>query len=104
MAPGPESTTPLAFSSRAIGMTYTSHTRLGQGTPGHRSRHAFRHPNTLPTECKALSTGATHRHSAKAAACEGEDGGHGAVVSLVRAAWTSPLWAGKCQRMLNTPT
>lgn len=74
MAQGPESTTPLAFSSRALSpMTYTSHARLGQWTPKHWSKHAFRHPKTLPTEHKALSTGATHRHSAKGAACE--DGG-----------------------------
>lgn len=77
MAPGPEATTLLAFSSRALSlMTYTSHTRLGQGTPKHGSKHALRHPNTLRTERKALSTGATHRHRAKGAACEdGEEGG-----------------------------
>lgn len=77
MAPGPEATAPLAFSSRALSaLTYTSHTRLCQATPRHRSKHAFRHLETLPTELKALSIGATHGHRATGAAFEdGENGG-----------------------------
>lgn len=77
MAPGPESTAPLAFSSRALSpMTHTAHTKLGQRNPKHGSKHALRHPKTLPTEQKALSNGATHRHSDTGAACEdGDEGG-----------------------------
>lgn len=45
-------------------------------------KNACRHPETLPTELRFLSTAATHGHSAVGAAC-GEDGGpQGREVSL----------------------